>query len=228
MIASPVHSGEVDVRFCHSLTQSMKLCVQRGIDLTDYYIIGQALLHVARNAIVAEALRTGVDDLIFADADQDWQPEWIPELLGYPVDCVGAPVRKKTDAEERYNVKAPGAYAFRKHPTADLWTADGMGLGTGFIRYSRRALQVLWDNSEPYTYGTDHAENRLIFDSGLVDVGKPLKEMMGEDTMVNVKLREHGIETWLAPYMNPGHTGPKRWQGDFVPWIEALKREKAA
>lgn len=209
------------------MARSMKLCVQRGIDLFDYYEPGNALIAVARNDIVAAAIKWQVSDLIFVDADQDWEPEWIPELLSYPVDCVGAPVRKKSDGEERYNVRAPGAYSFRKHPECDLWTADGLGVGTGFIRFSRQALQVLWDNSEPYTFGKGE-EARLIFDSAPMDTGKPLREMVSEDTMVNIKLRQHGIETWLAPYMNPGHTGTKRWQGDFVAWIEQLKAERAA
>ena len=44
-------------------------------------------------------LAQGCDDVIFADADNDWQPAWPFVLLGHPVDCVGGTYPLKQDAE---------------------------------------------------------------------------------------------------------------------------------
>ena len=101
----------------------------------------------SRNDLVKLAIEHDFDDLVFIDADQDWQPEWLFKLLSYPVDCVGGTVRKKTDTVESYNVKSD-TWPIPVDPRDGAWVVDG--LGAGFLRLSKRALRLLWDNSEPY------------------------------------------------------------------------------
>lgn len=217
MIGTPAHDWRMDVRYVHSLGQTIKLCMEQDIDLRWLFPPGDAIIQNARNALVRDALKFGFDDLIFVDSDQDWEAEWIVRLLSYPVDCVGAAVRKKTDDAIRFNVKARGGVAsFRKHPQHDIITAPDMTLGTGFLRMSRTALETLWNASEKYK-GGDGEQSAWVFDIRPRD-----GELVGEDTYVCDKLRSLGIETWLDPTMCPGHSGVKRFVGDFAAWAASL------
>lgn len=222
LIGTPAHTGSVDVYYANSLTQTLRLCMQRGIDLREIFMAYDAIVQNARNDIVKLALEHNFDDLIFIDADQDWEPDWVMKLLSYPVDCVGAAVRKKTDQEELYNVRARGGPdSITTDPVTGLMTAPDMALGTGFIRFSRHALQVLWDNSEKYIGFKDKPPSAWIFDIRPVN-----GELVGEDTAVSDKLRANGIATWLAPGMTCGHIGPKRYIGDFDAWLAKARADR--
>lgn len=224
LVATPAYDFRADVRFVDSLLGTLRLCMAKGIELRALFTPGNAIIHDSRNELVAAALQYGFDDLIFIDSDQDWQPQWVLDLLDYPVDCVGAPVRKKTDELELYNVKNRGGiFSFHIHPDFNLLTADDMALGTGFIRYSRKALQLLWHNSEPYSGVGSSDERRMVFDIRVVD-----GELVSEDTHVSTRLRELGIDTWLDPNMNPGHIGQKRFEGRFADWLQDTQAEAVA
>jgi hypothetical protein len=200
----------VEVFYANSLCESIRLCTKVGVELRQIFLSYDSLIQNARNDLVAITLRNGFDDLIFIDADQEWEPEWILKLLSYPVDCVGAPVRKKSDAQELYNVKS-STFNIPVDLKTGLLMVDA--LGCGFIRYSRKALQTLWDHSEKYRIsGGD--ESAWIFDIRPVN-----GVLVGEDTMVGMKLKEHGIQTYLDQSMNPGHVGVKKWTGNFADWL---------
>ena len=219
LIGTPAHDGRVDVHYALSLTRTARMAVERGIELRELFLAYDAIIQNARNDLVKLALENQFDDLIFIDGDQDWEPEWVFKLLEYPVDCVGAAVRKKTDQEERYNVKAAmGALSILADKSTGLMSSHDMALGTGFLRLSRRALQVLWDNSEKYTAFQGRSQGAWIFDIRPVN-----GELVGEDTHVSDKLRQHGIQTWLAPGMTCGHIGSKRFVGDFEKWLEGQR-----
>lgn len=193
--------------------------MQRGIDLREVYLSYEAIVQNARNDLVKIALDNDFDDLIFIDADQDWIPEWVTRLLAYPVDCVGGTVRKKTDIAESYNVKH-SSINIPADPKTGLLVVDA--LGTGFLRLSRRALQLLWDNSEPYSC-MGKTPTRWIFDIRPVN-----GVLVGEDVMVSMKLRALGIETYLDPSMTCAHIGMKRYTGNFAAWLERMQAEERA
>lgn len=222
LLATPSMDGTVTVRYAHSAEESLRLCLQGGeIDLRTLRIFGDAMLPNVRNDLVAAAVYNNFDDMIFIDADQDWKPEWIPKLLSYPVDCVGAAVRKKTDQAELYNVRARGGpWSFTQHPTAPILTSPDMALGCGLLRFSKRALLALWNSSEPYHVwkGNEDKPSRWIFDHRPVD-----GQLVGEDTMVSDKLRTLGIPTWVDPNMTCGHMGDKHYTGDFAAWLRNLR-----
>lgn len=219
LIGTPAHDGRVDVHYANSLTETLRLCIQRGIDLRALFLAYDAIVQNARNDLVKIALEHDFDDLVFIDADQTWEPEWFTRLLAYPVDCVGASVRKKTDQDERYNVRARGGPdSITVEPVTGLLTCPDMALGTGFLRFSKRALRVLWDNSEKYKGFENKPESAWIF-----DIRPQNGELVGEDTCVSDKLRSHGIQTYLARGMCCGHIGSKNFVGDFEAWLNKMR-----
>jgi len=219
LIGTPSHDGKLEAYYVHALTQTIRLCWGK-IEIRELILCYEALIQNLRNDIVADALHFKFDDLIFIDADQDWQAEWVPTLLSYPVDCVGAAVRKKTDEAELYNVRLGGGVeSIQVDAATGLWTAPDIALGCGFLRFSRKALQVLWDNSEKYTSAPGKRPAAWIFDV------RPIEgQLVGEDIHASLKLRSLGIPTWLDPNMTCGHIGAKKFTGDFQAYIRRQQK----
>lgn len=220
LIGTPSHNWMNDIRYTHAFGLTIKACIQIGIDLRWLFPPGNALIVDARNELVAEALAHGFDDLVFIDADQgEWTPEGFLKLLSHPVDCVGAPIRKKTDAGTFFNVKVRGGVnSISTDPSTGLMTAPDMAVGTGLLRLSRKALEGLWNNSEKYR-GLSGREQAWIFDA------RPVKgELVSEDTHVCDKLRGIGIPTYIDPSVTCGHYGLKDYRADFVAWLADLRR----
>lgn len=219
LIGTPAYTWSLDVRYTDALLRTLRLCLEQGIDMRWMFPPGDAIVQNACNELIAIAREKGFDDLIIIGSDQDWQPEWIPKLLSYDVDCVAGPVKKKTDEKERYNVRAPqGADSFVFRPDG-LMTAPDMTVGTGFMRLSRRAMDVLWDAAPKYKIvGGQDSELAWIFDVRPVNGA-----LVGEDIFMCMTLRKQGIEIWLDPTMDGGHIGQKRFHGNFLSWLERLR-----
>lgn len=210
MLATPTHDGRVECTYANGVVEAVKLCAKSGIDLFPVWWPGEALVQHARNMLVAMALEAKVDDLIFVDADQEFTGEQVLALLCHKVDCVGAPVRLKTDEHEGYNVRALDGLAGRN---GGLWAVDGVG--TGFLRLSREALKSLWELSEPYEKNGQKA--RMVFEVGVVD-----GRLVGEDVSMCLKLTHEKIPIHIDPSMVPGHIGPKNYKGNFKDWVARL------
>jgi len=210
MIGTLSYDGRVDVRFVDALLNTLRI-TSPDVMIVPIYMSFDSLIQRARNDTVAMALNNGFDDLIFIDSDIEWDPTWIGKLLNYPVDVVGGTYRKKTDSEELYVIK-------QLTNPAPVDTRTGLmkvdGLGCGFIRLSRRAMQYLWDASEPYE---DRGEKRMIFEV-LVEDG----DILSEDIYMCHKLNRGGIQVHLDPRMCCNHMGLKKYEGNFFDWYQRL------
>lgn len=210
MLASPCYSGQVDVWYTHSLVNTIKMSFERDVEITPMWVSFDALIQRARNDTIQLALEGGYDDIIWIDSDIEWQPEWFYKLLDYPEDVVGGTYRKKGDREE---------YVLRKldkmGPDPSTGLIEVSGLGTGFVKMSRRAMQYLWDVSAPYIDPKDGKERRMVFDVVIKGM-----DMISEDIIAFMKLTEGGFKIWLDPNMTCNHIGPYKFTGDFRPWFK--------
>jgi len=210
MIGTLSYDGRIDVRFADALLNTIR-AAPPNVTIIPIYMSYDSLIQRARNDTVALALNNGFDDLIFIDSDIEWDPAWIFKLLDYPVDVVGGTYRKKTDDEELYVIK-------QIENPAPVDTRTGLmkvdGIGCGFVRLSRKAMQHLWDVSEPYE---DRGEKRMIFEV-LVEDG----EILSEDIYMCQKLNRGGIPVHLDARMCCNHTGIKRFQGNFFDYYQRL------
>ena len=214
LIGVPSLTGVVDVHFAHSVGETIRLCTQIGCDVRTLYMSYDSLIQRVRNDLVLAAIENNFDDLVFIDADQGWKPEWVPQLLKYPVDCVGGAVVKKKDVED-YNVLRP----LQRTAIDGLYSVGG--LGTGFMRLTKRAMVALLDRSEEYRDDSGKV-NRWMFDVGPVN-----GRLVGEDIAMATKLRDAGIPVHLDPSITCWHIGHKVYSGNFAAWLENL-RTKAA
>lgn len=212
LIGTPAHTGQLDVWYVNSLVNSVRIAQERGVFLHPIFMSYDALVQRARNDLIKLAVEGDYDAMFFIDADMEWSPEWIMELLEREEHVIGGTARKKTDDEELYVAK-----------TRDLTIHENglikcEGLGTGFVKLSKEALHAVWDMSEPYT--DKHKTSRMVCSVEVID-----GELFSEDTMLFRKLGSLGFDMWLAPHMTCGHVGTKKFTGDFMSYIGRLQEE---
>jgi hypothetical protein len=210
MIGTPCYDGRIDVWYCHSLVNTIKLGFEKNVEIIPIWVSFDALIQRARNDTVQIAIEGGYDDLVWIDSDIEWTPEWFFKLLDYDHDVVGGTYRKKGDKEE---------YVFRSKENAKIDPQTGLlevtGLGTGFVKMSKKALHYLWETSPKYIDSKDDKERRMIFDVILKE-----QDMVSEDIAAFFKLIDGGFKIWLDTTMTCNHIGPYKFTGDFIPWAK--------
>jgi hypothetical protein len=218
LVGSPSYDGKLDVWYVNSLIQTVKIAERRGdIEIIPIWVSFDALIQRCRNDIVEIALSQGCDDLIWIDTDIEWEPEWFFKLLDYPFDVVGGTYPKKGDKEQY--VVSLGDYP-------GIINSDGLiqvtGLGTGFLKFSKKACQWLWDNSVPYNEPEkDNLHKRWIFD--VVVQGA---DLISEDIWVCRRLtNEGGFPVYLDPTITCSHVGGKKYKGNFLEWFKNKYRK---
>ena len=212
MIGTPCYDGRLDVWYTNSLCNTIKMCMERDVEITPMWISFDALLQRARNDTIHVALELGVDDLVWIDSDIEWEPEWFFRLLDHEADVVGGTYRKKGDVEE-YVVRS--VQRRPKDPDTGLIEVDG--LGTGFVKMSKFAMKYLWNTSTPYLDPKDGKERRMIFDVVIEDRG-----LVSEDIHAFNKLRAGGFKIYLDPDIVCNHIGPYKFTGTrpkFIQWF---------
>jgi glycosyltransferase involved in cell wall biosynthesis len=217
LIGTPAHDGRVDVWFANSLVNTIKLAAKKDVEINPVYMSYDSLVQRARNDLVRLALEENYDDLIFIDSDEEWDPEWIFKLLAYKEEVIGLPVVKKSD-QMMFNIKAL--------PTGLKTQQNGLmeveAVGTGFMKISRAALKKVWDVSDKYQ--NEGRTCRMVFDVKVVN-----GELVSEDNVFCQKWRSLGGRVFIEPSMTCNHIGVKKYQGNFLEYLNFLKQtEKSA
>jgi hypothetical protein len=207
LIGTPAHDGRVDVWYCNSLVNTIKLAAQTDIEIHPIYMAYDSLVQRARNDLVRLALDEGYDDLIFIDSDQEWEPQWVFQLLAYEANVVGATVVKKSD-NPAFNVKA--LKSGLKQEESGLIEVESVG--TGMLRLSRKAMQKVWNISPEYV--NEGRKCRMVFDVQLID-----GELVSEDNVFCRKWRKLGGKVFIDPAMTCNHIGVKKYSGSFKTFI---------
>lgn len=213
MVGSPSYDGNVSVWYMNSLINTIKLAEKYNVEIIPMWVSFDALIQRARNDTIAFALEHDCDDLIWIDTDIEWEPEWFFKLLAHPVDIVGGTYSKKNDQVEQYVLRL-GTHSGIIDSTTGLMQVAG--LGTGFLRFSRKVCQWLWDNSASYADPEKgNAEKKWIFDVVVRD-----NIVISEDIWVCTRLTEEGnFDIYLDTTMTCGHVGCKKYNGNFLNWF---------
>lgn len=155
MLATPSYDSP-SPSYVFSIARSREALTNAGIPSA--YLLLQGLCHVddARNKIVREFLDTDCTDLVFLDADVDWEPEGLVQLCQREVDIVGGiyPYRRNGSEEMPVRLK-DGA-----KPIDGL--VEVLGLPTGFMKIKRHVLEKM--ASLAPKYWDKVIETSLVFD----------------------------------------------------------------
>lgn len=212
MIGTPCYDGRLDVWYTNSLVKTIRLCDEKNVEIIPIWISFDALLQRARNDTIQLAIEMECDDLIFIDSDIEWDPYDFYKLLDYEEDVIGGTYPKKSSIEE---------YVVRQTERKPINPATGLlevdGLGTGFVKLSKTAIEYLWNSSELYIDPKDGKERRMIFDVVIKN-----QSLYSEDIHMFNKLQDGGFKIWLDTMITCNHTGPKKFTGDFNSWYNNI------
>ena len=211
LIATPAYDGRLDVWYVDSLVNTIRIAQDAGIFVHPVYLSYDALIQRARNDLIRLAVEENYDDMIWIDSDIQWDPNWIMELLNREEDVVGGTYRKKTDDEEMYTVKTKDL-TIHKNGLIKL-----EGIGTGFVKMSRKAFTALWDASPEYL--NEGRISRMVCDVQIID-----GHLVSEDNILFKKLIDLGFDIWLDPKMTCVHIGTKKFYGNFNNYREKLQK----
>lgn len=205
MVATPCYDGKITAYHASSLAETCKLGMAHNINVLPFYLCFDALVQRARNDIIQVAVDANVDDLVFIDADIDWNPQDLLLLLKHDVAIVAAPAIKKND-QEQYSVKLLGNFTIGENGLA---VVDGVA--TGFMRIRKDALTRIYENSPEYSEVGKPRNGRMVFDVGIINGA-----LYSEDMVFCHKMQQLGYKIYIDPTINVGHMGNKRWLGNFL------------
>ena len=199
MIATPTYDGKVHVRYLDSLLQTVR-AAPADIGIFPVYIPGDALVQRARNSLCGMALAardgTGVDDVVFIDADIGWKAEDFFRLLSHSCGIVGGAYRQKRDDTVLVYRPRDG-----EQPNDEGLLAVE-AIGCGFLRISGEALKRLWDDAAEYRDGP--VTMRAIFECR-VERG----ELLSEDIAMCRRWTALGGSIYLDTRIECDHIGER-------------------
>lgn len=210
LIATPALDGRLDVWYTNSLVNSIRVAQSNDIFLHPVFMSYDALIQRARNDLFKVAVESDYDDMIWIDSDMEWDPMWIMQMLESEEDVLGGTARKKTDDEELYVAKTKDLTVHEN----GLIKCDG--LGTGFVKLSKKAFMALWESSPEYTNAGRTC--RMVCDVQIIN-----GELYSEDTILFKKLNDLGFSCWLDPRMTCNHIGTKKFVGNFERFLQTLQ-----
>ena len=209
LIGTPTYDGRIDTWFADSLVRTIRQSIPKKIQIDAIYPSYDSLIQRARNDLFRMALEGNYDTLFFIDSDMEWEPEWFFRLLERPEPIVGGAVIKKSD-NEGYNVKITNKTL--KYST-DQKLLEVDGVGTGFLKVDRFAIDKLWLMSEPYFH--DNKDNRMVFDIKIEN-----GDLVSEDYIMCSKWKSLGYKIWLDPTITCNHNGVKKYKGNVQNFLE--------
>lgn len=213
IIATPSYDGKLEVWYVNSLVNTIKLGVEKQVNVFPVYITYDALVQRARNDLFKIAAEAEIDALFFIDADMEWDPQWVFNFLEAPEEIIGAPVIKKS-FNESYNIKLLNK-ELKYNTLGTLIEVDSVG--TGFLKVAKSAVDILYKEAEEY--GTDGKKAKMVFNIGINEDG----DLVSEDNILCEKWKKMGNKVWVDPNITCPHVGVHKFEGDFKSFLTKLE-----
>lgn len=212
-IAIPAYDFKVSLKLAISLAKLAQQLPQHGIELNIGSICGCSVVSRARNLLVKDFLNTESTELMFIDADINFEAEDVLRLMAWTSNpkigiVGGVPRTRKTNA----------VYIAQLDQDAEGLTMNSMGLvrakriATAFMMVRREVLERMVHENPQWGYYDHNSEQKLsaVFDFLVTPEG-----YIGEDYLFCDRAREMGFEVWIDPTIKLGHMGVQEYEGNF-------------
>jgi hypothetical protein len=209
LVGTPALDGRVDAWYADSLFDSIKLGLYAGINIVPSILHNESILPMARNELIHSAYVHEVESLVFIDSDQQWNAQALIDVIDSPYDVYGLPVINKSDETENYNVKLHDFEGAHRDGKGNI-KVDG--IGTGFLKLSRKAIAALWDSNRELEFRGKRL--RMVCEYGEVN-----DSFVSEDFLLCKKLTDLGFGVWVGTQHTVSHRGTKTWHGDFAKFL---------
>lgn len=219
-IAVPTYTGQIDALTTLSLIRAGKEAHEIGWDLDVVIRPGDSMLARCRNVMVTNFLNSDATDFMFWDADVACPSGTLTRLLSHDLDFVGGCYRSKVDPEKYIYRKLPGA-PDEPNPATGLMQVEG--IGTGFMRVSRSAIERMVA-AYPDLYVDDHQAGRVVW---LFDFVMKDHVYYGEDFTFCLRWGDIGGRIWIDTELALHHSGAKTFSGRFGDFLRRRAADRA-
>jgi glycosyltransferase involved in cell wall biosynthesis len=210
-IGTPCYGGSVTCGYASSLASSTSLFYNEGITLFPIFLPNHSLIPAARNTVLHEALKRGVDALVWIDADIEWNPDHLVRLCSTDRDVVGATYKQKRTDETVYVMRSE-----KKIVPDQNGYAEVDGLGCGFLFVSRKALRDVAEASGKY-------EDKGVLMRNVFELEVRDGRLFSEDYVFCRKLREAGHKIWLDTGIDLIHHGNLGYVGNIKAYLNEIQ-----
>jgi len=220
MIGTPCYGGVVTAEYANSLAGSVLFFQENKIDLRPLLLANHSLIQMARNIVLHEALKYEVDDLVWIDADIEWEPTDLLRLCLFKEDVVAGTYRKKNPNTTHFTVELIRG----KEDPDSRGLIEVSRVGCGFFRMTRKAMLAV-SEKEP-ELETNNRIVKNVFEAGLKD-----GQFLSEDYWFCEKLKAAGFKIMLDTKTNLTHHGTYGYKGEiqhFLWWLKQNNENKVA
>lgn len=230
-LTAPIHYN-ADPRFMSSVVNTMTQLPKRGVSVYLSAHPGESLVQRARNRIVDEFLSTDCTHLLFADADESFDPEDVVKLIECGHDLVGAFVPKKGINWERVRRMAiEGASAEEMAAKASDVVINCKGgtfglvngcmpvecIGTGFMMIRRAVFEKMiaaYGKDIAYSAKAEGDASKTVYAFFDAAIHQGDKRYLSEDFVFCIRAAEIGIQPYGHLGINIIHWGTYGFRGD--------------
>jgi len=241
-LATPMYGGECSGFYTKSVLDLMIIFQTYGLNIRFFSLFNESLIPRARNYCADEFMRSGCTDLLFIDADIEFNPMDVLGLMHFSesddVDIIGGVYPKKAISWEKIKAAVDKGFGDENPFVLDNYAGDfvfnpvGSGehamnspmevmeIGTGFMMVKRRTFEK-WDQERPqYKYYPDHARQKDFDGTRKITAyfQDPIvnERHLSEDYFFCQESRKMGMKVWICPWMNLNHIGTYKFVGNLA------------
>lgn len=231
IIGTPMYGGQCSGKFTSAVLNTQKYFDKKGWELGTLFLYNESLIQRARNRIASAFMKTNFDYLIFIDADIDFEPEWIEELVQTKKKLIAGVVPMKQLRDDMMTVAAQlnvkdiekfsGVFNWNPLKDGEKLTSKNANkpfpvarVGTAFMLIHRDVFEEMKPYCEEYSATVSYKEQAP--ETSYFNVRVKDGILMSEDFDFCERWREMGNEVYIAPWICTGHYGSYNFRGNQI------------
>lgn len=221
MICTPVARNPV-WQYTAALASTLLFLQEQGVRVTFEFVVGNSVVHKARNELVAHFLKSDFTDLLFIDDDMQWAPQSILRLLGSEQPLIGGAGRMRVDKPN----SDPAVWCWRPLKDEagqliqdDMGAIEVRGFGAAFMLINKRVFAEMvqahpeWKRRGMPDWPQDVRDHYYEFFPA--DERDEFGEL-SEDYGFCHRWRQLGGRCWVDPTIHLGHVGAFNYAGSVA------------
>ena len=189
ILATHCPNNSVDTLYAHSLSDTIKTCLNNGIVVMPLFINDIPSASVAKNELLAIANGQEFESIVFVDHNIAWDPVSFLTMINSPYNAMALPVTKKLGAGMVFDLDF-GVESIEKDIDGHIKV---LYAGTSMFKLSKKLVTELSDSNLSITNPTGN-EVKNVF-----DVNTKNGRFVNESAVLCNKIHELGYDIWLNP-----------------------------
>lgn len=219
MIGLPTYDFKVSSKLAISLASFCVKAQEHGVQIQISNISGCSVVSRVRNLIAQDFIKSDCTELMFIDADINFNADDIFRLMAWASDPKKGIVGGVPTARKKGKVyistldqdEDGGIYM------NSMGLVKAKRLATAFMLIRREVFEQMQEKHPELRYMDDRVENpnpdKLCY--SFFDFKSTPEGYIGEDYVFCDRARELGFEIWVDPTIKLGHMGVTEFEGSF-------------